>query len=269
MSGYSDNPSALLHAGKYTDGDPGAGIASSRILAEQTNNIVDEMLSVVAEAGLTPDFSATDQLLEAINKLATKLSAVVPVSSGSTTTLYGLPMCGVFAVALPDLVDGNVYRFIPHATNVAGGGMTINGIPVKQFANDVVNVVGMGGGNVQNPRYKAVRPDTVAHVMYRESDNIFIILDRNESEILHDSFASGAALTNTSHTWTVTKTGTGTYVVSTGIKRTAHVYTRCYSGDYIVSATTMNTSGEFTVTVKTFAGALSDATESIGLLLVL
>jgi len=56
-----------LHQGKFTDGDPIAGIAPSVDSAEYTNAIYDELLGVIEGAGLAPDSSNNTQLLEAIN----------------------------------------------------------------------------------------------------------------------------------------------------------------------------------------------------------
>lgn len=262
MAGYTDNPSAQLHAGKYTNGDPIAGIPSSRVMAEQTNNLVDEINNVVAAAGDTPDFSENSQLIAAINKLLSAL--VVPTSSGATTTIYGYPQCSDFTAAFPSLVDGRIYRFIPHATNHSSVATTLNGKPLMTYSHATVGVV----GEVIGARYKALRPGYVAEVLYRASDDVFIVLNPLETEIIHGSMVLAASGT-TNHGWTFTRIATGTYEISTGISRNGRPFAQSDGNGLIVSASTLGTAGTFVVYVRDFAGALTNGVGSISLFLVL
>lgn len=265
MAGYTDNPSAQLHTGKYTDGDPVAGIPSSRIMAEQTNSLIDEINSVVVAAGDTPDFSQTNQLLVAINKLIALLNATIPISSGTTTTIYGYPQCSDFTVALPTPVNASVYRFIPHATNHATVATTLNGKPLMVYSHETVGAT----GEVIQARYKALRPGTIAEVLYRQSDDVFIVLNPQESEIIHGSITTSGASGVTTHGWTFTRIATGTYEISTGILRNARLIANCPGADYSVRCTTMGTDGIFLMYVRDSSGALTNVAQTFSLFVVL
>lgn len=264
MAGYTDSPSAQLHAGKYTNGDPVAGIPASRVMAEQTNNLIDEINAVVAAAGDTPTFAESNQLLTAINTLLSSLA--VPTSSGATgIIMYGYPQCSEFTAALPPLVDGRIYRFIPHATNHASVATTLNGKPLVTYSHETVGVV----SEVIGARYKALRPGYIAEVLYRASDDVFIVLNPKESELIHGSITTSTASGTTTHGWTFNRTATGTYQISTGIRRNGRILAQNVSAGFIVSCTTLAIDGTFTLFVKDFAGALSNSSENISLFLVL
>lgn len=66
MAGFTDNPAARLHQGKHTDGDPSGGVPSSIILAEQLNNMIEEIDNALTLEGIAPNFSRSDQLKTAI-----------------------------------------------------------------------------------------------------------------------------------------------------------------------------------------------------------
>lgn len=56
-----------LYEGKFTDGDPIAGIAPSVDSAEHMNAVYDELIAAITGAGIEPDSSNQEQLLDAIN----------------------------------------------------------------------------------------------------------------------------------------------------------------------------------------------------------
>lgn len=263
MAGYTDSPTAQLHAGKYTNGDPIAGIPASRVMAEQTNNLIDEINNVVVAAGATPNFAENNQLLAAITTLLSSLS--IPVSSGATTNIYGYAQCSEFTVALPPLVDGRIYRFIPHATNHATVATTLNGKPLVMYSHETVGVV----SEVINARYKAVRPGYIAEVLYRESDDVFIVINPRESEIIHGSIVVGLASGVTSHGWTYTRISTGIYEISTGIGRNGRLLAQMPTGDFIANCATLGTNGTFQLQIRDFNGALSNTSGNVSLFLVL
>lgn len=263
MAGYTDNPTAQLHAGKYTNGDPLAGIPASRIMAEQANNLVDEINNVVLAAGGTPNFSESNQLVAAINTLLSSL--VVPTSSGATTIIYGYPQCSDFTVALPPLVDGRIYRFIPHATNHATVATTLNGKPLTTYSHETVGVV----SEVIGARYKALRPGYIAEVLYRASDDVFIVLNPRESELLHFSIVVGLASGVTSNGWPYTRLSTGIYEISTGIGRNGRLLAQMPTGDFIANCGTLGTAGTFQLQIRDFNGALSNTSGNVSLFLVL
>ncbi|MDH0092741.1 phage tail protein [Achromobacter mucicolens] len=62
-------PGVGLVAGRFVNEDPIAGRAGSLIPAEWGNAVTDELLTVIAAAGLLPSESDSGQLLEAINSL--------------------------------------------------------------------------------------------------------------------------------------------------------------------------------------------------------
>ncbi|PVZ12637.1 MULTISPECIES: hypothetical protein [unclassified Pseudomonas] len=58
--------------GKFVDEDSAAGVVGSLIPAEWGNSVTDEILAVIAAAGLAPSESETSQLLTAIASIASK-----------------------------------------------------------------------------------------------------------------------------------------------------------------------------------------------------
>lgn len=263
MAGYTDNPSAQLHAGKYTNGDPLAGIPSSRIMAEQTNNLIEEINAVVVAAGAIPDFSENDQLLSAITTLVASLN--VPVSTGAVSTLYGHLQCSDFTAALPPLVDGRIYRFIPHATNHATVDTTLNGKPLVMYSLETIGVV----SEVIRARYKALRPGYIAEVLYRASDDVFIVLNPRETEMLYCTIDIGIGSGILSNGWSYTRISEGTYEISTGIRRNGRVLAQVMDGNFLANCGTLMSNGLFQVQIRDFNGALSNTSGLVTLFLIL
>lgn len=65
----SDSSVGLIN-GKFSDGNPSAGVPASRDPARHMNAVTDEVLHVITSAGLTPAENNLTQLLEAIARLA-------------------------------------------------------------------------------------------------------------------------------------------------------------------------------------------------------
>jgi hypothetical protein len=77
-------PNVALHAGKFTDGDPTAGIARSMIPSAWANLITDELINIVTSGGLTPSEADATQVLAALRAIfTTPAQAVLKANNGS------------------------------------------------------------------------------------------------------------------------------------------------------------------------------------------
>ncbi|MNZ17269.1 hypothetical protein D3C78_342570 [compost metagenome] len=81
---FSEPGVDLTPAGRFTDGDPAAGIPPSRDPASWANAVTEEILAVVRAAGITPDEHIHTQLLEAIREL------IISGSDGDVEVAPGL-----------------------------------------------------------------------------------------------------------------------------------------------------------------------------------
>ena len=68
--GSGSAPPATGTPGEFTDGDPSTGTPATVLPAYQMNALVEEIISVIKGAGLTPDRTNTGQLFEAIKSTA-------------------------------------------------------------------------------------------------------------------------------------------------------------------------------------------------------
>lgn len=259
-----------------------AGFPNGRIKNETTPGVSDDgtpndkniplniwgfMEALLAYAGITADGNieqvGASQCLTAVQQIALSQGNLMPVSSGATTQIYGFEQCDTLVVDFGSpLVNGRVYRFLPHATNHSSNPTTLNGKPLVEYAYDVIGVT----GSVINARYKAIRPGRLTSVMYRSSDDVFIVMNPQESEIIHGQFTTAASGTVT-HGWAFTRTGTGEYQIDTGIARSGLVFVNSATAGVLVSATTM--AETFIIRVRDSAGNLVNTTASIQFMLVL
>jgi len=60
-----------LVGGKFTDGDPGAGVAASRDPSSWANLVTDELLNVLVAGGIVPDEATNTQVRDAIQAIIT------------------------------------------------------------------------------------------------------------------------------------------------------------------------------------------------------
>ena len=79
---YPSDTTIGLYGGKFTDGDPELAIAASRDPASHMNAITDEILSVIAAFGLTPDEADLTQLLQAFQAATGGLRWTPPINIG-------------------------------------------------------------------------------------------------------------------------------------------------------------------------------------------
>lgn len=84
--------------GWFTDGNPGAGDPATILPAEWLNTIMAELLSVLTAASVTPDKTASGQLLDSINILISARqtpSGMISYWSGSTVPTGWLELNGM------------------------------------------------------------------------------------------------------------------------------------------------------------------------------
>lgn len=88
---YENTGTNATEAGKFTDGDLGAGIARSILGADFLNMILDELLGVVTSAGLVPSEADTGQVAKAIKLLAWPVGSIYHQYDGADgpSTLFG------------------------------------------------------------------------------------------------------------------------------------------------------------------------------------
>lgn len=77
------DPGSQLHNGKFTDGNPALGIPASVDKAAHMNAVYDELLAVISAAGLTPNETTFNQVLQAVQGLINgSIATRAPLSHG-------------------------------------------------------------------------------------------------------------------------------------------------------------------------------------------
>lgn len=130
-SGASATPPALTNAsdGYATGGNPGLGIAPSQPGAHMWHMVVEEILSVILAAGLTPDKTSVTQLRDAVRDLSGGIG-VQSVATGGTVNNLAItnmqvgfieftPASDLILTGMVPLFDGQrVILSNRHATNI-------------------------------------------------------------------------------------------------------------------------------------------------------
>ena len=95
-----DGPGATVD-GKFTEGDPAGGVQATVVTDDFLNDIQEELISVLAAAGVTPVKGTQDQVLQAIYKLAQNQKSTAFTTAGTSTALTLTPTPAITSYATP------------------------------------------------------------------------------------------------------------------------------------------------------------------------
>lgn len=76
-------PAAAGTPGYFTEGNPVGGVAPTVLSADFMNSVQEELMSLLTDAGVTPDKTATNQILDSIKK-------IIDARSGNASRVLGL-----------------------------------------------------------------------------------------------------------------------------------------------------------------------------------
>lgn len=126
-----DGPGATVD-GKFTEGDPVGGIQATVVTDDFLNDVQEELISILAAAGVPPVKGTQDQLLESIYKLVQVQKATAFTTGGSATalTLTPIPAISAYAVNQRFSVKFHVNSGANPTINASGKGAK----PLKQYA---------------------------------------------------------------------------------------------------------------------------------------
>lgn len=140
-------PSVGLVNGKFVDENPVTGTPGSLIPAAWGNSVTQELLSVIAGAGMLPDEADLGQLLLAVRKINQAGLVDYALDTG-TANAYG----ATYKPAPVALVDGLVLRFKAVRANTAASTFSPNGLPAMPIVGIDHNPIQYGeitaGGDV-------------------------------------------------------------------------------------------------------------------------
>ncbi|MFC3939631.1 hypothetical protein CCU68_18775 [Pseudomonas gingeri NCPPB 3146 = LMG 5327] len=117
-------PGVGLINGKFVDDNPVTGAPGSLIPSEWGNGVTDEILGVIKAAGINPDEFTLTQLLQAIRIINQDDSSRYGIDTGVANT-YTV----TYARNLQQLVDGTVLRFKAKTANTTASTFSPNGFP--------------------------------------------------------------------------------------------------------------------------------------------
>ncbi|WP_424682906.1 gp53-like domain-containing protein [Frateuria sp. YIM B11624] len=128
-----------LVGGKFSDGNPGAGVPASRDPASWANLVTDELINVLIAAGIEPDEAADNQLLQALQALGLRASttALAGVSklataseaqglSEATKALTAATLNSAFQGSNQSLVAAGGYQIFPGGVILQWGGASFS-----------------------------------------------------------------------------------------------------------------------------------------------
>ncbi|WP_411392551.1 hypothetical protein [Pseudomonas sp. MPB23] len=95
-----DGPGATAD-GKFTEGDPVAGVQATVVTDDFLNDVQEELISVLAAAGVSPVKGTQDQVLQAIYKFAQNQKSTAFTTAGTSTALTLTPAPAIPAYTAP------------------------------------------------------------------------------------------------------------------------------------------------------------------------
>jgi hypothetical protein len=135
---YPTSPTIGLIAGKFSDGDPAAGVPASIDPAVWMNAVTDEMINLIITAGLTPSDTIFTQIRDAVIALSgaqVNTAAVAPAITDDSSLGYSVGSIWIdtatsIAYRCFDATAGAaVWHAIPHTdtANTWTGNQTVTG----------------------------------------------------------------------------------------------------------------------------------------------
>ncbi|MFV3379606.1 hypothetical protein [Pseudomonas sp. NY15354] len=119
-------PNAGLVGGKFVDEDTGSGTPGSLIPSDWGNAITDEVLAVIAAAGLTPDENDNTQMAAALRLMLQQAAGNYALDTGTANTYLA-----AYTPAVSAPVDGMVLKFKAKTANTGVSTFSPNGLLAK------------------------------------------------------------------------------------------------------------------------------------------
>ena len=138
------DPSANLHAGKFSDGDPALGILPSTDKARDMNAAYDELLNLIRDGGLEPDETRFDQVKSAIHNL---IAAAVALKANTTGTYLSMNVGKAALVGNTFVGNADGPVVLPAGGTWSGiwvGGIQAGSLPHAAFTLAGGSIVGFG-----------------------------------------------------------------------------------------------------------------------------
>lgn len=127
--------------GKFVDENTATGVVGSLIPSVWGNAVTDEIIAVIAAAGISPVEGQLDQLLTAIRQIAQAGGSSYAPDTGTANTYKA-----AYAPAVGFLTDGMLLRFKAKAANTGGSTFAPDGIPARPIISQAH--VALFGGEI-------------------------------------------------------------------------------------------------------------------------